>query len=246
MEVIAPRLLWHYRIRNWKIETLESEAKFLAKLCRRSMCSIDVGAANGAYTAHSLVYSSKVVAFEPRPEAALHLRNMFRTKLVQVEEVALSDEPGETTLRVPMQGSMLATMEGRNSLEGAPLGSSMTVRKRRLDSYNFTSVGFIKIDVEGHEAAVLRGATETITRERPNVMVEIEERHNPGSIRTVSEWFADLEFSGFFLFENKLVSMSQFRVEEHQIRANLLDNAIRTGTYINNFIFLPTDQSGLI
>jgi hypothetical protein len=141
---------------------------------------------------------------------------------------------------------MLGTIEEMNSLQGAPLARSVTVRMRRLDSYKFTSVRFIKIDVEGHEAAVLRGATETIESERPHVMVEIEERHNPGSIEAVSRWFADRDYGGFFLLDNSVVSISRFRAGEHQNRTNLSANNMRIGTYINNFIFLPTNRADLI
>src|SRR5712691_7165042 len=153
LEMIAPRLLWRYRIRRWDIDTGEPEERLLAQLCRRSLCTIDVGAANGTYTAHSLVRSSRVIAFEPRPEAALHLRNMFGTRLVLVEEVALSDADGEIAMKIPVRGPMLATIEEMNTLQSAPLDRSVTVKTRRLDSYKFASVGFIKIDVEGHEAA---------------------------------------------------------------------------------------------
>ena len=45
-----------------------------------------------------------------------------------------------------------------------------------LDSSYEGEVGFIKIDVEGHEQAVLDGAVQTIRRCRPRLLVEIDER----------------------------------------------------------------------
>lgn len=50
----------------------------------------------------------------------------------------------------------------------------------RLDDIIKDDVGFIKIDVEGHELAVLKGATSLINRCRPVLLVECEERHSPG------------------------------------------------------------------
>ena len=47
-----------------------------------------------------------------------------------------------------------------------------------IDLERFSNVGFIKIDVEGHEHAVLEGATKTIKRNMPNLLVEMEEKHN--------------------------------------------------------------------
>jgi hypothetical protein len=54
---------------------------------------------------------------------------------------------------------------------------SMVVETRRLDDLDLGAIGFIKIDVEGHEGAVITGAAETLLRYRPNLVVEIEERH---------------------------------------------------------------------
>ena len=43
----------------------------------------------------------------------------------------------------------------------------------RLDDLHLTNVGFIKIDVEGFEWRVLRGAWETIARSKPYILVEV-------------------------------------------------------------------------
>ena len=56
---------------------------------------------------------------------------------------------------------------------------SIDVPVKRLDDLHLDQVGLIKIDVEGHELAVLRGAADTLTRNRPAVLAEAEERHHP-------------------------------------------------------------------
>lgn len=50
-----------------------------------------------------------------------------------------------------------------------------TVEQRTLDSYGFTDVDFVKIDVEGYERYVLQGAESTLARERPLLQLEIVE-----------------------------------------------------------------------
>jgi len=48
-----------------------------------------------------------------------------------------------------------------------------TVAVKTLDSYQFTDVGFIKIDVEGYEQFVLQGAEQTVKQSRPTIQLEI-------------------------------------------------------------------------
>ena len=57
-----------------------------------------------------------------------------------------------------------------------------TVQTRTLDSFSFHNVGFIKIDIEGHELAVISGARNTIEQSRPAFLIECEERNTPGGL----------------------------------------------------------------
>ena len=65
---------------------------------------------------------------------------------------------------------------------------------RTLDSFGFASVGLIKIDAEGHEEAVLKGAADTLSRWRPSLIVEIEERHNPGGLARIRALFGGMGY----------------------------------------------------
>ena len=49
------------------------------------------------------------------------------------------------------------------------------VEQRALDSYTFTSIAFIKIDVQGYESFVIDGAKETIKKHRPYMFIEFED-----------------------------------------------------------------------
>lgn len=243
VERITPRLVWRYRIRTWQIDTGEKEQVLLPWLCRRSRLSIDVGAAAGNYVAHLIPYSSRVVAFEPRKDAAEALRSRFRnTRLVSVEQAALSDSAGSVQMHVPVGRPMLGTIEPYNRLEGAPAPTVVTVARRRLDDYSFDLVGFIKIDVEGHEQAVLKGGRTTLERERPLVLIEVEERHKTGSVLAVASFFSKIGYGGFFLLDDKLRSIQEFDLPRHQNRGNLDSTGRRVGTYVNNFLFIPTER----
>jgi FkbM family methyltransferase len=126
---------------------------------------VDVGAHIGTTIApYSRMYET-CVGFEANPEMVELLRtNLDQNKIsCQVEPVALSDCPSRGNVR----------QHGANSgcffVEEHPAGS---VECRPLDSYGFTDVDFLKIDVEGAELAVLKGAEQTIRASKPLIQVE--------------------------------------------------------------------------
>lgn len=171
-------------LRSWR--TGEPELRLLPRLCSRRLHSLDVGANNGVYTWHLARWSAGVTAFEPQPEHAAILSRAFGRR-VAVERVALSDSEGEAVLRVPLAALQdgLATIEPRNALGGGAV-RDYAVPRRRLDGYDLPPVGVVKIDVEGHELAVLQGAAALLARDRPHLLVEAEERHCPGTLASVA------------------------------------------------------------
>jgi hypothetical protein len=88
------------------------------------------------------------------------------------------------------------------------------VETRTLDEYEL-DVGFIKIDVEGHELAVLDGAKGTIEKSRPNMLVECNDEHNPGAVRKLARWLDDAEYNAHFVFDRNLVQISRFEDSTH-------------------------------
>jgi hypothetical protein len=69
-----------------------------------------------------------------------------------------------------------ASLNDRNCPDATAL-VEQNVELRTLDSLNLQDVGFVKIDVEGHELDVLRGGAETIQRNRPHLLIEVRENH---------------------------------------------------------------------
>jgi hypothetical protein len=104
-----------------------------------------------------------------------------------------------------------------------------------------TNVGFIKIDVEGHEAAVLRGASRLIEQSAPTLLIEIEQRHIQGPIQDVFNMVAEMGYAGFFLKDWVLRSIATFDLEEDQLKHL---HKLHSRRYINNFIFMPHGPHG--
>jgi Methyltransferase FkbM domain len=159
---------------------------------------------------------------------------------MEIHGVILSDHEGQGELKYPAGGYMSATIAESNSaaLESGRVIETVVAPMKTLDSFNLTNVGFVKIDVEGHEEAVLHGGLKTLRREMPNLMIEIEERHAPGSLDRVSALLKDIGYSGFYLDGKNLLPIAQFDPHRDQIRQNG-----KVGKYINNFLFFPSERA---
>jgi FkbM family methyltransferase len=238
---LAPQYMYR---RFLRINTLkEPEVRLLPLLCDKDKRALDVGANAGLYVHHLLPVSAAVVAFEPLSPMQDRLRRVYGER-IRLEPVALSDEAGETEIRFPEGEYPLATIERDNALVAA---SSVKMRAqktalRTLDSYGLDEVGFMKIDVEGHEEAVLRGAVETLKRCQPNLIIEIEERHKTGSVGKIYERLKALGYAGFFVADGAVGALETFEIARDQSVANVGLHG-KTGRYINNFIFVPAGRA---
>ena len=66
------------------------------------------------------------------------------------------------------------------------IGKYYDVVTKKLDNFNFTNkISFIKIDVEGHEIEVIEGGKLMIKKNKPVLLVEIEERHSKKNVHDV-------------------------------------------------------------
>jgi FkbM family methyltransferase len=142
-----------------------------------------------------------------------------------VRRLALSSAPGSAEIRVPVRDgfvpAQLATIEPANTLSGSKFIVE-TVRLTTLDlELTGEDVGFIKIDVEGHELDVLLGAEETVARCRPRFLVECEERHSPGAVDRLAAWVARHEYQAFFLWKGELRPLDEFKSHLHQRHSNI-------------------------
>lgn len=194
-EVVPPQLRIHWvALRNWLGG--EPELRLVARLCDPGRASIDVGASMGIYAYFMRGRSGSVVLLEPRPAAANWLRRAFRES--RVLQIAASDRSGTVQLRVPHDPSRwgMATIEGANRLDDVEQ-DIVAVATEPLDDLDLGSVGLIKIDVEGHESAVIRGAAKIIAADHPAVIVEAEERHRTGAVSELQAILSGYGYEGW-------------------------------------------------
>ena len=175
--LLPPRLRLRVTTRfDIAIRAVEPENVYIPELAAHAghKAAVDVGANNGVTTSILAGSFETVYAFEANPILSQELI-LSSPPGAQVWSMALSSQEGEAVLIIPIaEGVMLA---GWGSIQ-APLleqfdqSQQFRVPTRTLDSFDFQDVGLIKIDVEGHELAVLTGSRQTLERCHPWLIVE--------------------------------------------------------------------------
>lgn len=239
----APTLRARQDVR-WELRRGEPELRLVNVLRNPTRDFLDVGANKGVYAFHAIGRYRKVVAVEAHPGMVTGLRRIIKPKN-EVLPVALSDKTGETVLHVPTRNGR--DVFTRSSLqEDANPGfklRAVDVPMTTIDELRLGDIGVLKIDVEGHETAVLHGGASTIRTWKPTCIVECEERHNAGGIARTFDFFDSLGYRGFFLHRGVLRDGSDFDAAALQRPEDAKSvGGGRSADYVNNFIFVHKDR----
>lgn len=161
----------------------------LRSLCPVGGVAIDAGANVGCHAlamAAAVGEAGSVLAFEPAPQSFRRLAaNAALNGLPQLVPfaIALGERPGTLELASPPPGHAqhgMATFHADNLAGAVREIVRVPVPVRTLDGvvadHALHRVDVIKVDVEGHELAVLRGAAGTLARHRPAIVFEFARR----------------------------------------------------------------------
>jgi len=136
----------------------------------------DIGANEGGYIELWLHHGAKrVVAFEPLPMYAEKIRIKFAGDArIETHQIALGERLEHRSGLSVLNGWTLADKDSTN-LEPDPrfVGQKFEVSFNFLDSGLFGVPDFVKLDADGYEPAILRGAKRLLTQERPAIMLEL-------------------------------------------------------------------------
>lgn len=170
-----------------------TEERFLRTIEIEGKVVYDVGAFHGLLTLFFSGRASHVVAFEPNPQNRNRLMENIRLNRlanVCIAPIALSSSsgkgtmiwndltPGAATIRVGGGDIPISTIDEQVAL-GLPVPD------------------FIKIDTEGLEADVLRGASATIASRHPQIILEVHGRSLREKRDNAAEIFAILHSFGY-------------------------------------------------
>ena len=174
------------------------------RLCRPGMTVVDIGANVGCHAlrfARLVGEAGRVVAFEPMAWARGKLSrnielNGFRN--ITVEPVALSDSPGSR--EAYFRSSWLSGEESDPSSLRRD-----TIPFDTLDGYvegrGLGRVHMVKLDVDGHEFRVIRGAARTLAAHRPLVLIELGPHLLAGAGDDIKEMVEFLSSLGYKFFD---------------------------------------------
>lgn len=176
-----------------------AETSLITRLLAAGDIFIDIGAHIGWFAtiaANRVGQTGEVIAFEPYPANAAALTENLAlndTKNVRVVQAALGSGTGALSLGSSGDSGGITALDWAHD-------SRVEVPMTTLDEVaDAVDIALVKVDVEGWEAHVLRGATETLKRTR-NVLIEI---NRPALLRAGSsseELFDLLRSSGFTNF----------------------------------------------
>ena len=152
--------------------------KEVAKSCQ---VFFDVGANIGyfSFLVKQLSPRAQIYSFEPLPQnidAFKINRDINQFSLMELNEVCIADEEGETEFLIPPPAeSGWGRMAHRDLFSGKKIKRPVITLDGFCRRRNISRVDLIKIDVEGYEFKVLKGAMEMIEKYRPKVCIELNE-----------------------------------------------------------------------
>ena len=213
----------------------EKELSIIDRFSNKSKIAIDVGVYRGVYTYKFSKLFKKVISFEPNPLIYKYLNKNLNKLLnnIEIYNYALSDKSGTATLKIPNRKKSFfnqnyeevyklgaATIHKKNKLEKF---DSFEVKTKKLDDViENNHIGFIKIDVEGHEMEVIKGSIELIKKNKPTLLIEIEEKHTQKPVEQTINYIKGLGYECYQLRNQDII---KFKLSDHKKEDN-------------NFIFL--------
>lgn len=251
MEATAPVLpAWfatesiRFRLRALKARYRDQKSEFdsIRQHLQPGDIACDIGANKGSfiYWLSRWCRDGRVIAFEPQPELAHHLAEVcrvIRLDNVTVEEKAVYSHSGRKDLFMPHRHQASASLH--TTALGAESFATLSVQLTSLDDYfgEHDRVALLKIDAEGAEFEILRGAERILRQHAPLLVFECENRHiaAPGDVRDIFSYLEGMGYVGSFVCDSRILPIAQFDADVHQRQHG--EWFWKRKDYCNNFIF---------
>lgn len=185
----------YHRLLRYCFRSEPDTVSFIREFVKSGDVSIDVGAHKGVIThllSKTVGPQGLVVAFEPQPEFLpwlTRMKNSLKLSNVEFVPLALSNETRKSSLFREAAGET-----GSMSPEYQNIGDSVAVDAITLDEYceknSLGRIDSMKIDVDGYEINVLKGAEKVLKRYQPVLIVEVLDKN----LEVVSDYLKRLNY----------------------------------------------------
>jgi len=225
----------------WRKTVMGGEFDHLAQFVAPTKAAVDVGALLGQYSLTLSALATRCLCIEPLQKYA------FLAKVLpsncKVCTVAAGEKLGRGLLRTPDHNYGLSSLLDNDWLHRAEIVTQQETDIQPLDEivareFSAKSIGFVKIDVEGYELSVLRGAKRLLETQRPNLQIEI----GPENLPAVQDLLRGYGYIGLFYFEERLHEIGQFDPAIHLNPAKAWtpeNTEFDIERYVVNFFFIP-------
>jgi len=235
-----------YRALRYRYRIDPVEITYILRSLKPGDIAVDIGCHKGGYLywmRKKVENSGHCYAFEPQPKLYNYLRHilqLFAYQNITLEHKGVSSEAGTFRLYIPKTASGASPGASLNALDEQNNGvETVEIQTITLDGYFFErgiAPDFLKIDVEGHEAAVLKGGEQLLRQHHPRILMECETRHlKTGSVSDILQMMHDWGYRGYFILDGKLHAVEAFDSAVHQKQSE--GRFWEAPGYVNNFVF---------
>ena len=220
----SEKFLLEKRLKRAIKNNYEKELSIIGNFADKNKEAVDVGVYRGVYTYKLSKEFKHVHAFEPNPLIYPFLEKNL-TKIVKnmtLKNLALSDSNGDVNLRIPSRSKSIfktnyeeiyklgcATIHEGNKIDNK---NNFKVKKIKLDDLlEDKNISFVKIDVEGHEREVITGSKKIIKKNKPVLLVEIEERHNNFPTLETIEFIKNFGYNPYFVADGNIKDIKKLK-----------------------------------
>jgi len=205
------------------------EMSLLKKFVKKGDLVIDGGANLGIYT-HRFVNlvgeAGRVIAFEPLHFLCEFLDQHTKSNRVQIVPKALSDLNRNMKIWIPYIGSGLLEPALASLQETTIHSEQLIIETIRLDDQVKENeyVNFIKMDLEGHEMAALRGAERILQNNRP--VVQFEENNMLGNLKDWQVYASSNNYQLFKIYSKRQKSGQNYYLLPKERVDDLRENSL--------------------
>lgn len=226
------------RIKRAIKNNYEKELELIDQFADKTKDALDIGVYRGVYSYKLSQHFKNVHSFEPNPLLFPFLdKNLKKIiKNMKLYNYALSDINGNVELKLPKRSKSFfkdnieeiyqlgaATIHKNNEFKEYKKVSVIAKKLDDLIDSFHNKIGFMKIDVEGHEQEVIKGSREIIKKNKPILLIEIEKRHSKRSVKDTITIVNSFGYNCFFSEKKDLIPIDKLKNTDLN----------------NNYFFLP-------